>query len=144
MKQLMWPLIAVPPQATFSSVKKIGFACDLESDMSSTPVNEIKSLVSQFDAELYVLNSGKKDAFDPDILINSNQLESMLRPLQPNYQFITSENIDQGIIDFADRNEIDLLLILPKRHSAFSELLHESHTKQLVLHSHVPIMALHH
>jgi nucleotide-binding universal stress UspA family protein len=51
--------------------------------------------------------------------------------------------VDKGIIDFAEGNELDMLIVLPKRHGLIDSLMHRSHTKQLVLHSHVPVMALH-
>jgi nucleotide-binding universal stress UspA family protein len=67
----------------------------------------------------------------------------MLQGINPQYHFITNENTDEGIIEFAEKNNIDLLVVLPKRHDLLTKLLNRSHTKQLVLHSHVPVMALH-
>ncbi len=143
MKHLTWPLIAVPPKAKFSTVKKIGLACDFNKVVDTTPIDDIAMLVKDFDAELHVLNTGKKKVFDPEIVFESGLLQEMLIDLKPKYDFITNENIDEGIINFADTNHIDLLVILPKRHTLFDKLFHRSHTKQFVLHSHVPVMALH-
>ena len=67
----------------------------------------------------------------------------MLVSLKPNYHFITDKDTDEGIIDFAEKNHIDLLIVLPKRHGLLDKLIYKSHTKQLVMHSHVPVMALH-
>ena len=67
----------------------------------------------------------------------------MLEGLDPKYDFVSSDNMDEGIIDFAEKNKIDLLVILPKRHDLLEKLTKQSHTKKLVLHSHVPVMALH-
>lgn len=143
MKHLMWPLITVPLGATFSSVKKIGLACDFDKVVDTTPVDEIKMLVTDFNAELHVLNTDKKNVFNPDVVIESGLLEEMLVPIKPNYHFISNGNRDEGIMDFAEKNHIDLLVALPKRHGLIDKLIHKSHTKQLVLHSHVPVMALH-
>ena len=143
MKHLMWPLITVPPDATFSSIKKIGLACDFDKVVDTTPIHEIKMLVTDFNAELHVLNTGKKEVPDPEIVFESGLLEEMLAPLLPNYHFITNENTDEGIINFAEKNNIDLLVVLPKRHGLLDKLIHRSHTKQLVLHSHIPVLALH-
>ncbi|MBK8520712.1 MAG: universal stress protein [Chitinophagaceae bacterium] len=41
------------------------------------------------------------------------------------------------------KNQIDLLVVMPHRHNLLSGLFHKSHTKQLVLHSHVPVMSIH-
>lgn len=143
-KHLQWPLITVPPKATFSSIKKIGLASDFNKVVDTTPIDEIKILVNDFNAELHVLNTGKKEVYDPEIVFQSGMLQEMLAPLHPQYHFLTNENIDEGIMDFAEKNAIDLLVVIPKRHDLMERLVHKSHTKQLVLHSHVPVLALHH
>lgn len=143
MKHLRWPLITVPVGASFAAIKKIGLTCDFDKVVDTMPVEEIKTLVNDFNAELHILNTGKETDFDPDIVFQSGLLQEMLEKVKPNYHFITSENIDEGIMDFAEKNKIDLLIVLPKRHGLFENLVHKSHTKQMVLHSHVPVMALH-
>jgi len=143
MKHLSWPLITVPPEASFSAVKKIGLACDFDKVVDTTPIDEIKKLVTDFNAELHVLNTGKEKVFDPDIIYESGLLQEMLMDLKPNYHFITHQDVDAGIMEFSEKNQIDLLVVLPKRHGLLEQLIHKSHTKKLVLHSHVPVMALH-
>jgi nucleotide-binding universal stress UspA family protein len=143
MKHLMWPLITVPPQAIFSSVKKIGLACDFDNVVNTIPIDDVKMLVNDFNAELHILNTGKQEVFNANAVFGPGILEEMIAPLKPNYHFINNENTDEGIMDFAEKNYIDLLLVLPKRHGLLDKLLHKSHTSQLVLHSHVPVMALH-
>ena len=143
MKHLAWPLITVPPGTTFSSIKKIGLACDLDKVVDTIPIDEIKMLMKDFNAELHILNTNRGKEFNPNIVFESGMLMEMLTPLKHEYHFITNENIDEGIMDFAEKNNIDLLIVLPRRHSLLDKLVHKSHTKQLVLHSHVPVMALH-
>ena len=142
-KHLAWPVVTVPNGLIFSSIKKIGLACDFEKVVDTIPVNEIKMLVNDFKAELHILNTGSDKEFKPEVVFESGLLQEMLWALRPNYHFITNENTDQGIIDFAEKNHIDLLIVFPKRHSLIEKIMHRSHTKQLVLHSYVPVMALH-
>jgi nucleotide-binding universal stress UspA family protein len=143
MKHLMWPLIAVPPGALFSSVKKIGLACDLNKVIHSIPVEEIKMWVKDFHAKLHIINTGRKEDFDPDVVFESGWLQEVFADLKPDYHFITGENTDEDILEFAEKNQIDLLLVLPRRHDLLDKLVHKSHTRQFVLHSHVPVMSLH-
>ena len=143
MRHLMWPLIAVPPGATFSSIKKIGLACDYNNVLTTTPLDEIKLLVHDFNAKLHVVNTGKKLVTNPDVDFQSGLLKEMLSPLNPDYHFITSEYTDEAIMNFAEKNNIDLMIVLPKPHDLLDKLIHKSHTKQMVLHCHVPVMALH-
>lgn len=143
MKHLLWSLITVPPQVKFSSIKKIGLACDFSKVVETTPVDEISMLVNDFAAELHILNTGKKDEFDPETVFQSGLLQEMVKGLKPSYHLLTSDDTEKGIIDFAEKKHIDLLIILPKKDNLFDKLMHKSHTRQFVLHSPVPVMALH-
>jgi len=142
-KHLRWPLITVPKGSKFSAVKKIGLACDFSEVVKSIPISEIKSMVKDFNASLHILNTGKQEAFDPEIVFQSGLLEEMLLPMKVDYHFITNKDTDAGIIDFVEKNNIDLLITLPKRHSLLDKIAHASHIKQFILHSHVPVMVLH-
>ncbi len=142
-KNLMWPVITVPIGAKFLAIKKIGLACDFDKVMDTIPVQEIKLLIHDFNATLHILNTGRHNVYDPEIVFESELLQKMLNALKPKYHFITHENTDEGIINFAGENHIDLLIVLPKRHGLLDRFLYQSHTTQLVLHSHVPVMALH-
>ena len=143
MKHLSWPLITVPKESRFSAVKKIGLACDFHKVINTVPASEIKLLLQDFNAHLHVLNIGKEETFDPEIVFQSGLLEEMLLPVKVSYHFINNKDTDAGIIDFVEKNDVDLLIALPKRHSLFDKLAHKSHTRQFILHSHVPVMVLH-
>jgi len=143
MKYLMWPIITVPPNASFSAVKKIGIACDLSKAITTMPIDEINILVKDFDAELHILNIDKWQVHNPSTDCESILLQQMMTHLKPTYHFITDKNTDEAILDFVDKNSIDLLIVLPRRRGLLRRLIHRSHTKQLILYSHVPVMALH-
>lgn len=142
-KHLDWPVITVPPDAGFTTVKKIGFACDFDNVVTTIPIEEIKMLVKDFNAELHILNTGEQKTFSPELVFESGLLQEMVIDVNPNYHFITNKNIDEGIMDFAEKNNIDLLLVLPKHHFLPEQIVFKSHTRQFILHSHVPVMALH-
>jgi nucleotide-binding universal stress UspA family protein len=143
MKHLKWPLITVPPEADFSSIKRIGLACDFDKVLDTAPVDEIKMLVSDFNAELHILNTSKRKECSSEIVYESALLNEMLLDLNPYYHFITNANADEAILQFAKTNDLDLLIVLPKKYPLPQSLVHKSHTKQFVLHSPVPVMALH-
>ncbi len=143
LKNLMWPLITVPPTVQFASIRKIGLACDLEKALDPIIIEELRDLVKAFDAGLHIFNIGKKGKFKPDLVFQSGVLEEMLKDLKPNFYFLAHQDTDEGILDFIEKNHIDLLIILPKRYSLLEKLIHKSHSKQMVLHSQVPVMAFH-
>lgn len=143
-KHLSWPVIVIPPGKKYTSIKKIGFACDFSKVVESTPINLIKDFVKQFNAELFVLNVDHKNAhFKADTPEQSALLHSMLEDLNPRYHFIEDENIEAGINKFAEENNLDLVITIPKKHKLLEGLFKKSHTRRLVFESHVPIMCVH-
>ncbi|MDE3214163.1 MAG: universal stress protein [Bacteroidota bacterium] len=143
MKNLSWPLITVPEGTKFKPFRRIGLACDFDHVTDTIPADELGVLVRDFEAKLFVLNTAKKKEFKPEMIYESGLVQEMLMGLNPIYHFITSTEVDQGIMEFSEKNEIDLLIVLPKHHSIPEKLMHKSHTKQFVLYSPIPVMALH-
>jgi nucleotide-binding universal stress UspA family protein len=145
LKKIQCPLLIVPPLTKFSNIRKIGLACDMKDVVESVRVNEIKELVKEFGAELHVLHVSEetKDTFSQETIEESGMLQEMIGDLHPKYHFINEPVVEKGIIEFAEKNKLDLLIIIPKKHSLVSRLFRYSHSKELVLHAHVPVMSIH-
>jgi nucleotide-binding universal stress UspA family protein len=143
-KHLSWPAIVVPPGKKYSTIKKVGFACDFRQVVETTPANFIKDFVKEFNAEIHVLNVDYKNThFKPDTPGESLLLHTMLEDLNPKYDFIEDENIEAGIEKFAEKNDLDLVITIPKKHKLLEGLFRRSHTRDLIFHSHLPIMCVH-
>jgi nucleotide-binding universal stress UspA family protein len=143
-KRLHAPVMIIPPGATYKKIKKIGFACDFTKVRETTPVNEITDLLNTFGATLDVLNVDYKEKhFSGDITTESTELHSLLAHLNPSYHYINSINVEEGINSFSDANNIDLLLTIPKKHTVIENIFAKSHSNALILHAHIPIVAIH-
>lgn len=144
-RHISWPVIAVPPGKEYGKgIKKIGFACDFKEVVKTTPVSFIKDMVKQFNAELHVLNVDYHNKhFKPETPEESLLLHTMLEELNPVYDFIEHEDIEDGINDFAEKNNLDLIITIPKKHKLLDSLFRKSSTRQLIFESHVPVMCVH-
>lgn len=144
-RHLKWPVIVVPPGKEYGTgIKKIGFACDFEKVVESTPIQFIRNMVKEFGAELHVLNVDYEGRhFKPETPEESLMLHTLLEDLNPNYHFINHVDIEDGINEFIEENNIDLLITIPKKHKLLDSLFKHSSTKQLVTQSHVPVMCVH-
>jgi Universal stress protein family len=142
MRHLTHPLITVPPQAQFSAVRKIALAYDFEQDIGTFSFDTIRSIVKAFHAEFHIINIGKKNEFIKAPVFDSGILEERMKELKPNYQFITGQDSDAGILDFIEKYQMDLLIVIPGIHGLWEKLNHRSHSKQFLLHSHIPILSI--
>ncbi|HWR33334.1 MAG TPA: universal stress protein [Chitinophagaceae bacterium] len=144
-RHLTWPVICVPPGREYGKgMRKIGFACDFRQVVENTPVQFIKQMVKEFKAELHILNVDYKEKhFRPETPEQSFLLHNMLEELKPEYHFINHKDIEDGINEFAETNNLDLVIAIPKKHKLLEGIFKHSSTKDLVFQSHVPVMCVH-
>lgn len=143
-KNITTPVVIVPSGATFNGIKKIGFACDLKKIEEATPVDYLKEWATTFDARLDILNvDHNKDSFSPEVKEKTSFLQSLLGDIKTGFFFINNENVEDGINEFAESNNVDLLLVVPRKHNLFERLFQKSHSSDLVFHSRIPILSIH-
>jgi nucleotide-binding universal stress UspA family protein len=144
-KHLSCPVICVPIGKEYGNgISRIGLACDFREVAETTPVAEIKEFVKEFHAQLFVLNvdhgNKKSEANAPE---QSVLLQTALEEVHPEYHFITHKDVEEGINEFAEQNNLDLVIAIPKKHKLLEGIFRKSSTKQLVFESHVPVMCVH-
>jgi nucleotide-binding universal stress UspA family protein len=144
-KHLTWPVICIPVGKEYGQgIKKVGLACDFREVVESTPVSPIKHFIKEFNAELHILNVDYDNRqFTPDTPEQSVLLHTVLQDVKPKYHFIEHRDIEDGINEFAEKNNLDLIIAIPKKHKLLEGLFKKSSTRQLVFESHVPVMCVH-
>lgn len=142
LRNITAPVLVVPPDASFRAIRHIGFACDFQKIEETTPVSIIKEWVSTFQARLSVLNVDSNKANVRDTAQQSVLLYTLLQDLHPQYSYIDNPVVEAGISLFAEDNEIDLLIVIPRKHRLLDTLFRKSHTKDLIFHSQIPILSV--
>ncbi|HEY0175113.1 MAG TPA: universal stress protein, partial [Pedobacter sp.] len=59
---------------------------------------------------------------------------------QVKYLYTDHENIEEGILDFADEHAVDLLIAVPKEYNFLERIFHRSLTKNLAYRTHLPLL----
>jgi nucleotide-binding universal stress UspA family protein len=137
------PVLIVPPDALWKEVKKIGWACDYKEVMKSTPAESIKNMIGEFHASLVVVhNDPNPKAFDPDMFHNNVMVGELFSHLKPEFVREEKEHIIEAIDDFVKTYSIDMLLVIPKKHSWIDSVFRRSNTTRLAYHSHIPLLCI--
>jgi nucleotide-binding universal stress UspA family protein len=137
------PVYVIPPGVRFKPFKKIGLATDMRDVVESTHVTPIRELVNFFNAELHVLNvDHERSRFRPETPQESLNLDVLLSGLNPVYDFIESKDVNEGINEFAEKNNLDAVITLPKKHGLLQGLFQKSTTRELIHHTNVPLICI--
>ncbi len=144
-RHLDWPVICVPPTASFAQgIKKAGLACDLKDVGDTVPVHAVKTFVETFGCELHILNvannihQAKLSAAEEATL-----LDTVFKDVSPRFHYIENTDVEDGLNQFAETNGLDVLITIPKKHGLLEGLFKKSSTSQLLVGSHIPIVCMH-
>jgi nucleotide-binding universal stress UspA family protein len=141
---IKYPVLVIPPLAAFTPIRKIGFACDFEKIQQNTPIPLLKKIVIDFNADLHVLNVDFNNTnFNEDTLNERFALNEMMGDIKPAYHNIESEDITEGINWFANKEKLDIIVVIPKKHTLVQKMFIRGHTKDLLYHTHLPILSIH-
>lgn len=144
MRELPFPVLAVPNGGTYRPVKKICFACDYKKDTEQLPLASIAAIAGATGAQLHVLNvDHDNEHFNTDTPEVNEILHNKLSAAKPEYHYAEGVNTDETIQAFVNSNHIDWLIVAPHKHSFFAGLFHKSHTKALARTINVPLLSLH-
>lgn len=136
-KNLKFPLIVVPGNEKFKPIKKILLATDLE-NLYDLPVEKIIHVATAFQATLDIVHVyNNEDKFEI-MSARITEITNYLEKINPQFHFIKNTDVHKAILEFARKNNSDLILTFPKKHAFF----HKSESKQLIFNAPFAVMTM--
>lgn len=142
-KQSTIPLIVIPEEAAFSEPKKIAFGSDIDYDTSLKILVPLRRIAKSFNAKLYIVRVIKKfmnEEMERHLL--HTKVNWFLSDLLPEYVFPENENVGKALNDFVKEYSVDMLAVVPHKHDFIDKLFNRSVTKDMIFHTHVPLLVL--
>jgi len=140
--QMKCPLLIIPENSVFCGIRNIAIASDSEHVREKGALQSIKAWLKAFQASPLVLHVGSEseDGFEKasgDIFLYNH-----LKEFNPLFYSVNNKNIEEGILGLLKEKKPDFLIVIPGKYHFFKALFHESHSKKLILQSHLPVLAL--
>lgn len=138
------PIMVVPIEAKFRKIKKIALAEDFKEELSENNLKTLSDLVNMFNAELKVINIVKPEGvLDNTQTAKGIKIENQLKGFKHSIHIQEDSNIENGIENFINGNEIDLLVMIRRKHPFFERMFSSSNTRKMAFHTHIPLLVLH-
>ena len=136
------PVLAVPVNYTGEKVSEILFSYDYHSVKNKKIIQPLIDFVLAFGAKLHIIHvADRVEALSSHEVDEARILEQYLKGIPHNYHMIEDEHVERGILDYIASNSVDVLAVMPRKHTLFQRLFQSSVTKQLVHHSSIPLLA---
>jgi nucleotide-binding universal stress UspA family protein len=136
-RNVHYPVIAVPDKSVIRSPKNLALATDLL-DIEQLPNEKVLSVVKALNAKLHIVHVEveKKNISD------SSALTNILQEAQPEFHKIEEDDVTEGINRFVQQNNIDLVLLFPHKHNLYERLFSTTHTREMLDKAPVPVMCI--
>ena len=136
------PVLIVPESVEFQGFNRIAYGTNFESE-DIEAINHVLKIASQHQAKVFCVHVQQKgdseNAFKQSILQEAYQHDLTMHKLY--FDTLGHKSISEGLNEYLEENDIDLLVMLTHRRGILSQLFHSSKTKQIALQSKVPILA---
>lgn len=137
------PVFVIPETAAFSRVRSIAFATDFVFQAEDHRFKLLIDLATKFDATIDILNVQRAEAVLTDHEF-SGKIKTHLAfgNTKNNFHSIKHNNILEGITDFIESNESDILAMMAQRRSFFTRVFRRTFTKEMSYVTTIPLLVL--
>ncbi len=143
-KNLTVPVLVIPNESNYTTIKNVVLSCDLKEVSESSPVDTIKSFVHALSAKLLLLNVDHNESthFNPDSITEQYNLHKLWDNETSEYHYTDNPDIALGIMEFAKQHQSGIVIIVARSYGFFEGLFHKSMTRKLALSTQLPLLIL--
>ena len=145
-EKVNYPLLIIPDHIKFKPIKKIIYATDYKF-LGKHTLSPLKQIAIKFDAEV-LLTSVVKDRdqkkYSKDEYKELKREHKMFSAVRHDFKRIYRSDIVKGINYYIDKKkDIDMVTLIPRKHSIYEYFFKKSTTKAMSLHPRLPVLVLH-
>lgn len=138
------PVVVIPKGYKFKKPKTIALACDYKSVLPDETINKFKSFVRLFHSKVLIFNILKpKELATYQKAATEVNLENALADIDHTLHFPSGENMTEEINTFVNKQNVDMLAVVPHTYGFLKGLMHHSATKEMAYLTHVPLLSIH-
>lgn len=137
------PIMIIPHDLKFKKIDNILFASDFKDVARKTPFDSLKKALDFFNSKLNILNVDSEHFIElsEPYKKEKEEMESKLKKYNPEFNFLRSYDFLETIVTFAETEDIDLIITVPKKQGFFNQLF-KIYTRKLALGSNKPVVAI--
>ena len=137
------PTLVIPLESKFSPTPVITLATDYETRLSAHDVDALNEMIKAFGSQkMDVLYISEKDAAK-NIETGESRLKSLIKHTDLNFNYISASRPLNGIMDFIDAQETDILCLVKHHHNVLYRIFNRSTVNQVMTKSVKAVLVLH-
>jgi nucleotide-binding universal stress UspA family protein len=132
------PVVLVPENTTVKKGIRIAFAHDYKSTISQQQRKILQFFLDFYDGTLDVVHVEEKH----DLPEAERSVIDNLKDLRPNFHKVVNDDVEKGLNDFIEKNNVDMLALIYHDHGFLNRIFGRSTTRNLTYHTKIPLLVL--
>lgn len=137
------PTLFIPLGGKFSSLPVITLATDYETRLSAGDVNALNEMVKGFGSDKVQVLYVEEKSGSVHTETRENNLRELIKPAVLEFNYIVNRSPLNGIMDFIETHETDMLCLVKHHHNIVYRLFSKSTVNQIMNKSVKAILVLH-
>lgn len=142
-RKVQTPVIIVPDKTQFKRIDKIVFAHDLKGNNMTEGEGILKDILQAFSSKIYILNVVKeKKLVEAEAELSEMKFNTHFDNVEPKYHLLEDNDVIHGLNEFIEIHEVDIVTMIPHKHTLLERLFKEPNTKKMAFHTNIPLLTL--
>lgn len=138
------PILIVPHEARYNPPDNILFTTDFRPAKREYQVKSLLNFAMPLDSQIFILNIHRqKDVVNVDEAKAMSGLEKLFEGTRHSYHHRIGDDIIMGIEHFIEENDIKIVAMIVRHLSFLESIFHKSLTREMAMHTKIPMLALH-
>jgi nucleotide-binding universal stress UspA family protein len=137
------PVMAIPTNQSIKKPREIVFPTGYRTHYKRRELQYLVDILVLNQASLRILHIKEAEVLDPEQEKNKRLLEEYFSDIKHSFHFIKADSILNGLNDFVNLRDSDMIAFINKEHGFFKNLFTKPLVKELGYHSNIPVLALH-
>jgi nucleotide-binding universal stress UspA family protein len=135
------PVLVIPEKCKGFNPQRIGFASDFMKMQDYGGIKIVHALALLFESELAVFHIA--DSIDEEKQAQIDRIKKNIGSLDKfSIRIISSSSVIKGIVEFSKSHELDMLVLMPRKHNLFERLFVTSVTKAIAINIDFPLLTI--
>jgi nucleotide-binding universal stress UspA family protein len=141
MKSLEIPVLVVPNNYEIDEITSIVLAGDYK-PIDPALLNPVKMMAELKGADIHIVHIADDQHLGEEEMMEARKINRHLKDYHHHYHLIENDDIETGLQDYCDKNHIDLLAMIPRKHNLFDRIFDGGETKNMLFHAKIPLLAI--
>ncbi len=142
LRKAIAPVLVIPENYSFQNIKKILLPSDYLTNYKQNELSMVIKMANMNKAELIVLHVKEEYELTAGQQENKMALYKSFDGLSTTFTELKGSIMPDAILDYVQNNEIDLLMMMNRKHSFFERLFERQNVDQIGFHIKIPFLAI--